>query len=85
MTSIVFDVVRVKVHRDCDMDAERGHDSNPGRQYSIFNAQAALGALPRVVEIMAEDLDWSHSRRQAEIDRATESLASMGLPPGIER
>ena len=51
---------------------------------SFLNAQAALGALPRVVEIMTEDLDWSHSRQQAEIDRATEFLASMGLPPGIE-
>jgi len=51
---------------------------------SFLNAQAALGALPRVVEIMAEDLSWSHSRQQAEIDRATKFLASMGLPPGIE-
>ena len=51
---------------------------------SFLNAQATLGALPRVVEIMAEDLGWSHSRQQAEIDRATKFLASMGLPPGIE-
>ena len=51
---------------------------------SFLNAQAALGVLPRVVEIMAEDLNWSHSRQQAEIDRATKFLASMGLPPGIE-
>ena len=50
---------------------------------SFLNVQAALGVLPRVVEIMAEDLDRSHSR-QAEIDRATEFLASMRLPPGIE-
>ena len=26
MTSIVFDVVRVKAHRDCDVDAERSID-----------------------------------------------------------
>ena len=51
---------------------------------SFLNAQAALGALPRVVEIMAENLNWSHSRQRAEIDRATKFLASMGLPPGIE-
>lgn len=51
---------------------------------SFLNAQAALGALPRVVEIMTEDLNWSRSRQQAEIDRATKFLASMGLPPGIE-
>jgi glycerol-3-phosphate dehydrogenase len=51
---------------------------------SFLNAQAALGVLPRVVEIMAEDLNWSRSRQQAEINRATKFLASMGLPPGIE-
>ena len=51
---------------------------------SFLNAQAALGALPRVVEIMAEDLGWNHSRQRAEIDRATKFLASMGLPPGTQ-
>ena len=51
---------------------------------SFLNAQAALGALPRVTEIMAEDLGWSRSRQKAEIERATKFLASMGLPPGIE-
>lgn len=51
---------------------------------SFLNAQAAFGALPRVVEIMTEDLNWSHSRQRAEVARATEFLASMGLPPGIE-
>ena len=51
---------------------------------SFLNAQATLGALPRVVEIMAEDLNWNHSRQRAEIERATKFLASMGLPPGIE-
>ena len=51
---------------------------------SFLNAQAALRALPRVVEIMAEDLNWSYSRQRAEIERATKFLASMGLPPGIE-
>lgn len=51
---------------------------------SFLNAQAALRALPRVVEIMAEDLNWSYSRQRAEVERATKFLASMGLPPGIE-
>lgn len=51
---------------------------------SFLNAQAALRALPRVVEIMAEDLSWSYSRQRAEIERATKFLASMGLPPGVE-
>ena len=51
---------------------------------SFLNAQAALRALPRVVEIMAEDLNWSHSRQLAEVERATNFLASMGLPLGTE-
>lgn len=51
---------------------------------SFLNAQAAFRALPRVVEIMAEDLKWSRSRQQAEVERATKFLASMGLPPNIE-
>jgi glycerol-3-phosphate dehydrogenase len=50
---------------------------------SFLNAQAALNALPRVVEIMAEDLHWNHRRQRDEIERATKFLASMGLPPGI--
>jgi glycerol-3-phosphate dehydrogenase len=51
---------------------------------SFLNAQAALRALPRVIEIMAEDLNWSRSRQRAEVERATKFLASMGLPPGME-
>ena len=51
---------------------------------SFLNAQAALGAVPRVVEIMAEDLNWSYSRQRAEVERATKFLASMGLPSGFQ-
>jgi len=51
---------------------------------SFLNAQAALATLPRVVEIMAEDLNWNNSRQRAEVKRATKFLASMGLPSGIE-
>ena len=51
---------------------------------SFLNAQAALNALPRVVKIMAEDLNWSRSRQRTEVERATKFLASMGLPSGIE-
>ncbi|KAH9949802.1 DAO-domain-containing protein [Amylocystis lapponica] len=49
---------------------------------SFLNAQAALIALPRVVEIMAEELKWTRARKDAEIAKATSFLASMGLPPG---
>lgn len=51
---------------------------------SFLNAQAALRALPRVVEIMAEDLNWDRSRQRVEVERAAKFLTSMGLPPGIE-
>ncbi|KAI0357605.1 DAO-domain-containing protein [Trametes cingulata] len=49
---------------------------------SFLNAQAALDALPRVVEIMSEELHWSPARAKAETAAATEFLGSMGLPPG---
>ncbi|KAH9841669.1 DAO-domain-containing protein [Rhodofomes roseus] len=51
---------------------------------SFLNAQAALDALPRVLDIMAEECKWSSSRKAAELKRATHFLASMGLPPGAE-
>ncbi|KAI0715670.1 DAO-domain-containing protein [Cerioporus squamosus] len=48
---------------------------------SFLNAQAALDALPRVVEIMGEELHWSSARAKEEIAKATAFLGSMGLPP----
>jgi len=49
---------------------------------SFLNAQAALEALPRVVDIMAEELNWNAARKQQEMARTTRFLQSMGLPPG---
>ncbi|KAI0953405.1 glycerol-3-phosphate dehydrogenase, variant 3 [Taiwanofungus camphoratus] len=49
---------------------------------SFLNAQATLDALPRVVDIMAEELKWSSSQKQEQIEMATNFLGSMGLPPG---
>lgn len=49
---------------------------------SFLNAQAALDALPRVVDIMGQELHWSHARKEAEIAGAAKFLASMGLQPG---
>lgn len=49
---------------------------------SFLNAQAALDALPRVVELMAEELHWSPARAKAETAAGTEFLLSMGLAPG---
>lgn len=49
---------------------------------SFLNAQAALEALPRVIDIMAEELNWNAARKQQEMTRTTRFLQSMGLPPG---
>jgi glycerol-3-phosphate dehydrogenase len=50
---------------------------------SFLNARAALDALPRVVDIMAEELQWSYAERQRQIANTVKFLESMGLtaPP----
>jgi hypothetical protein len=47
---------------------------------SFLNAQAALDALPRIVDIMATEHSWSRARQAAEVERARTFLTSMGLP-----
>ncbi|KAG8703168.1 mitochondrial glycerol-3-phosphate dehydrogenase [Ceratobasidium sp. 395] len=46
---------------------------------AFLNAQAALDALPRVVEIMGAELGWDAKRRKQEIERTASFLVSMGL------
>ncbi|KAI8924282.1 FAD dependent oxidoreductase-domain-containing protein [Entophlyctis helioformis] len=46
---------------------------------SFLNAQATLAALPRIVEIMAQELGWDRKRKQKEIEETTQFLMSMGL------
>lgn len=46
---------------------------------SFLNVRAAITALPRVVDIMAEELNWSSSRKAAEIERAIRNFETMGL------
>jgi glycerol-3-phosphate dehydrogenase len=48
---------------------------------SFLNAQAAFEALPRVIDIMAEDLNWNAARKRQEMIQTTRFLQSMGLPP----
>lgn len=52
---------------------------------SFLNARAALDALPRVVEIMADELQWSYAERQRQIANTVKFLESMGLkaPPSV--
>ncbi|KAG2176604.1 hypothetical protein INT44_007268 [Umbelopsis vinacea] len=47
---------------------------------AFLNAQAALESLPRVIEIMSDELKWSKERQKKEFDDAVEFLTTMGLP-----
>lgn len=46
---------------------------------AFLNAEAALQAVPRVVEIMAEELKWDKERQQKEKEQAAKFLVTMGL------
>jgi len=51
---------------------------------SFLNAQTALDALPRIIDIMSEELHWSAARKRKEVVDARSFLQSMGLPPSAE-
>ena len=46
---------------------------------AFLNAQAALEALPKVIDIMAEELNWDKKRRDLEWRDSVQFLGSMGL------
>ncbi|KAF2461464.1 FAD dependent oxidoreductase-domain-containing protein [Lineolata rhizophorae] len=47
---------------------------------AFLNAQAALEALPQVIDLMAEELNWDAKRKQREWKDTVAYLGSMGLP-----
>jgi len=47
---------------------------------AFLNAQAALEALPRVIDIMATELKWDSKRKEVEWKDTVAFLESMGLP-----
>lgn len=47
---------------------------------SFLNVQVTLECLPRVIDIMAEELHWNESTKEREFENAQEFLRSMGLP-----
>ncbi|KAK6062745.1 Glycerol-3-phosphate dehydrogenase, mitochondrial 1 [Seiridium cupressi] len=47
---------------------------------SFLNAQAALEALPKVIDIMGEELNWDSKRQDREWTDTVAFLQSMGLP-----
>ncbi|KAK3714195.1 mitochondrial glycerol-3-phosphate dehydrogenase [Vermiconidia calcicola] len=49
---------------------------------SFLNAQAALEALPNVIDLMGEELNWSTARKAQEWKDSVQFLGSMGLPKG---
>ena len=52
---------------------------------AFLNAQAALEALPRIVKIMAEELNWNEARQKKEMDEAITFLQTMGLDTSASR
>lgn len=51
---------------------------------AFLNTQASLDALPRVVDIMAEELGWNTARRRTELKRGVEFLQTMGLLGSVD-
>jgi len=49
---------------------------------AFLNAQAALEALPSVIDTMGEELSWSTERKAKEWEEGIGFLGSMGLPKG---
>ncbi|PMD27073.1 DAO-domain-containing protein [Hyaloscypha hepaticicola] len=47
---------------------------------AFLNAQAALEALPKVIDIMAVELNWDNKRKDVEWKDTVAFLESMGLP-----
>ncbi|KAF2864059.1 mitochondrial putative glycerol-3-phosphate dehydrogenase [Piedraia hortae CBS 480.64] len=47
---------------------------------AFLNAQAALESLPKVIDIMGNELKWSKARKQTEWKDSVAFLESMGLP-----
>jgi len=50
------------------------------RRLAFLNAQAALEALPRVIDLMGQELNWSRARKQQEWQSTVAYLRTMGLP-----
>jgi glycerol-3-phosphate dehydrogenase len=50
---------------------------------AFLNAEAALEALPNVIDLMAEELKWSNKRKDLEWKDSVSYLSSMGLPKSL--
>lgn len=50
---------------------------------AFLNAEAALEALPGVIDLMGEELKWSNKRKDLEWKDSVSYLSSMGLPKSL--
>ncbi|KAL4877237.1 FAD dependent oxidoreductase-domain-containing protein [Aspergillus karnatakaensis] len=50
---------------------------------AFLNAQAALEALPTVIDLMGEELNWDKGRKDVEWCESVQYLSSMGLAPSL--
>lgn len=48
---------------------------------SFLNVQVTLEILPRVIDLMGDELHWDAATKEREFEAAQEFLKSMGLPP----
>lgn len=48
---------------------------------AFLNAKAALDSLPKVIDLMGEELNWDNKRKQTEWEDTVAFLISMGLHP----
>ncbi|KAG4304609.1 hypothetical protein PORY_002002 [Pneumocystis oryctolagi] len=51
---------------------------------AFLDVYAALEALPKIIDIMSEELNWSKVRKEQEWKNTIEFLCSMGLPTEME-
>ena len=50
---------------------------------AFLNAEAALEALPNVIDLMASELKWDNRRKDLEWKESVRFLLTMGLPGGL--
>jgi glycerol-3-phosphate dehydrogenase len=48
---------------------------------SFLNAEATVQAMPRIIDLMAEELGWDAKRKEREYKEGIEFLGSMGIQP----
>ncbi|KAG8855343.1 mitochondrial glycerol-3-phosphate dehydrogenase [Tulasnella sp. 330] len=81
-----YPYIEAEVHYACAHEfAQTAVDFIARRsRLSFLNAGAALDALPRVIQLMGDDLGWDSKRRRTEWTNARDFLVSMGLPPQMD-